>query len=904
MNLKILTVLVLAAGAALVLGLIIGEQQSIPVVASKARIARDAGHHSGRQGVTKGHRRSAEGSAVGALDSSRELIAGASVTAPNPATMRVRVIEESSGKSLPGAEVRFLSQSFRQENLSKAQHQSWRLLDAEQRCTRFGELVLADSDGWVVLPAVGPFLKCCARSGNLYCEAVLNPGLQVAGQGLELRLAEDICAAVQVHDLEGRPVIGAPVIIRTMPASNGQTYAQSFPAGRSMAPRGDLSVRHLQLARRRFGIMGESTVDTQLALGLDLIGGAWSGHDFTPESTQAEPFILSMPETGSLRVDLRDLAGEHVDESAQVTIRWLGHAANSSGFRAWQRPLIGGQAEISHVVLGESFELSLRARNEIVTRTVRGPVLPDECVPIELRLANKSHLVVGQAVNLDGKSMSEVRIHGSVMIGGLKKRERIATKTDAGGWFRVHLPQTVTGKDVGPLELVIISVGSHGKRHDHARTFPLGVLPTSTFELGRIVFAQLPLIASGIVVDEAGMPLVAKGSVYGMRRDSAGDGPWKLAGRFQSNTSGQFEVRGPMRVHRARLHLGATGRVTQRDVEFSPGANDLRIELCEAGAAQVHVLVDASITNRDLVLTLVPAEHAIDRRLPAAPDSRSTGLEKARVGRMIRSETERLGFQWSALSRGDTILHVGLRTGQRPVLVRVPLTIVPGQVVRHEVDLRGRLRVVEITVTGAGNLRSNRGDAGVVFICPQAPETTYCGVSVRSGRARIVTEAKSLDLLVAWRGFQTQLLHGVSTATVIELVAAPEIQIRLATHRQALPSGYRLQVTLTPDGAAVAPAQQYRIDGETRGGTHLLSSLLGETTELGREPETVQLGRAGQYRVTAALLPIQSMLKGDSISATPVPVRISPKIINVLDREAQEFTLAIDSESLRVAATK
>ena len=95
------------------------------------------------------------------------------------------------------------------------------------------------------------------------------------------------------------------------------------------------------------------------------------------------------------------------------------------------------------------------------------------------------------------------------------------------------------------------------------------------------------------------------------------------------------------------------------------------------------------------------------------------------------------------------------------------------------------------------------------------------GFPIEDGRATIVTANRSLDLLVALRGYQPGELYGVASDTTVLLDPYPSIQMRLEGGLPNLPAGARMRFSLQPS----RPSDPDRGSYVTLRGTGSLSEL-------------------------------------------------------------------------------
>lgn len=859
------------------------------------------------------------GTSVAASGDSKREAVEASHQVKRVRTMRVRVFEKSGGEPVPGAVIRYMSPEFHWEQMSPAEQLAWGRLqfDSEKRYETYGGRLVADSKGWADVP-VGPSgCQCCGRSGELFGQATFAANLVEPAGGHRLELEPDISVTIQVVDDQAKPVIGAPVVIRIGYSWGGPSnvYYQNHPVGETKAPKGLLTIRHLQCLKSQWGIRA-GTKNKGPLLGLDVAGSGDTGQQLDIENPPEETVVLVMPRAGSLRFILKDLAGKLVDDpGTHVRLQLVDPTKKSTNnpFGYYQpdntayKILVNGEAVFPFVAIGKTFKLSSSARNESVSKTIAGPLRPGQRTETELRLTNKSYLVLGRAVDVDGEPMANIQISGSAS--GVDKKKRVrasaSARTNAKGEFRLYLSSRVKGRNMGPLNLRA-SNPQNNRRLGTATSNPLGVLPVGSCKIGEVVFVQLPLIVSGFAVDDEGLPVKVRGYVQKLVEQSG-----KAEPRFvdsvtvRSEADGHFEVRGKLVGTRGRLNLKAAEYIALDPFEFVPGTKDLRVEFQKGGKARVEIHFDKGIRSRDIEVQLVSSVTAAE-----ASASRKSGppgwTEKGVRARLVQSKDQNFVYQWQGLSPGTYDLEIRAKLDSTLLQAPVSLSISAAEIQRYDLDLSGALRCIEITVLDPAGKKLSRSTGGGIFIRPTVPGGTFEGVSVRSGLAKFVTSRQFVNLLVAMSGYRLQTVDGVSENSQIRLVDGITVELRLADGGKGLPKGMRLRLSVSPIAPKTAVSQPYQLKGRSvrrsrTGGKGLDGLTQSRSSTYMKEGRTTfKTGSGGRFQISASL---RSSTRTRS-SPRSMTVTTDPKFVEVLDAGNQSFVLTLDPASLKAAIAK
>lgn len=406
---------------------------------------------------------------------------------------------------------------------------------------------------------------------------------------------------------------------------------------------------------------------------------------------RTEPDVrLVLPATGELVASVYDAAGD-VAEGAAVRLSYW-NAKQRSGRAAlegWAKDaeFIDGKWRLEPI--GTGLQLEVRAwypdgRAPAVQTVLSGPSFDGEEVAATLRFAEEFPFVTGRVVfpgadepirHLDGRLGAESSNRPS------KRREPFRSgfgvEIESDGTFRFRL-RTLDDED--PPNLLELA--------DRARTrigrvsLPV-VTPSTSVDVGTVEMRELPVLAAGRVVDEAGL-VVPNAVVRASEPVEGSDGRFRdvSLATTSAGRDGRFEIRAIDPPDRVRLLASDRGSKAGR-IEVDAGRTDVEIvvrdETERGGTVAGRVLLDdgISLDHVEVMLEGADGRHAV------------RGI----------SETGG-GFEFRGVSPGRVDVEVRTRPAKLAIERIEDIAVVEGESSRDDrvawIDLRGRLRYLRV----------------------------------------------------------------------------------------------------------------------------------------------------------------------------------------------------------------
>jgi hypothetical protein len=617
----------------------------------------------------------------------------------------VVVVARGSGEPQPFALVTRI-ESPRDDRADARSHRDvgW-LLD------HLGRRFRADARGFVRIPPSAGYLELFARVGALAGYAPLDAGEvrprdDAPPKRIEVAPLADL--RVRVIDPGGSEVPGVPIWI----AGDGGGVLLPSILGQpgTTGPDGQVELRGASL------LIDDGVPPGGLLVGVDLPLRRPLSLRVARAELDGTPRTLVLPATGSVELVLVD---EHGDVPAIDAPSWvvlLRGPRRGSMTPEEQLLQIGpdtavkfqaGRAPIPFVELGEWIEadldLGVRGRGCV---QAAGPTVAGTAVRIDVPIRANANVVTvrGRVVDGDGKPIAERELSSSYVLvsGNCTSGGSDSARTHADGSFEIGVrgPEDSSPPPHWSSMKLVLSIVRPGGGFDFQHEFELdGEFARHGGDLGTILLAPAPLLASGVVVDESGAPaehvridLVQKsGADPGLGIPSNRSDFDTTREQFAANSGadGSFAILGdPGR--------GIFGLAVEKDlylppppIPIEPGATGLRIVVARPAALLAHVLVDPGVPpNFVLGRIRVPldgdASHDVEEW--RTPDERGDLLFKDLPARPAQVEirVDCFGSPQETIARFDSI---PLTAGERTVDPRL-----------QAIDLRGRVQVTHLVV--------------------------------------------------------------------------------------------------------------------------------------------------------------------------------------------------------------
>lgn len=697
-------------------------------------------------------------------------------TAQNGPQVRVRVVDARTGVPVEGAIVAACPDA---EAIPVAERSAFRAIDdVEARALRFGESWRTGEDGAVLVPrpdrsSGDTFFT--ARSGDLYGEGRYSP--LVPGE-VWLHVEPDRTLRVCVVDDGGAPAEGVEVRwIRKLP---DEALPRSTPAGITDGE-GCIVVRHTQLRAEEWSrvdpvAMVESSVVPCLP------GVSHAGVVVDPRDPPPERIVLRLPPTGSLVIELANEQRQLVPRRFAARVIALGPAGDVVQRWAWDSPeLIGGtdgRAVVPRVGLGTRFRVST---------TVAGAHRVDGEGPRSPGKAATLRLLVDPDVPVLRGRITDASCPG----GSVQVRVRVRCGTtwrsaivplDEHGTFRYSLDRSLIGDTVQCVQVVL--AGEQGVALARmAVSEPAEPLPPGELDLGELVLVEPPLVAAGIVVDDAGVPI---DTINLDVRAASDEGRSRRVAEFVHVVvapDGRFVIRGFPTSDDLVLMSGVFSSASS--LPFRRGDTDLRLVVPRLAKLGVVVRHDLPPDCRSLLRAeLIPCD--------GGELHRSSGSSLSPITRDARL------LRFSEIPPGRYTLVVRIAGDHRPLATVEDVDVGRGVVDDPRlwsIDVRGKLRLARVRLLDSTG-RPVRSEGRLTL---EDHNPSFRHLDFTAGELLLPIASRPVAATVRVPGWREVSLAGIDGDLDVRLSAALEARIELVPDL-GLPLGLRLHAFLQPFG--------------------------------------------------------------------------------------------------------
>lgn len=590
----------------------------------------------------------------------------------------------------------------------------------------------------------------------------------------------------EVVDAAGAPVAGALVAIRR----HGPEWNQVLWLGTTSAPAGRVRCADFDAVSR--------TVDGDQWLTAGIAGPHPDAalHRIDPAAVPTGPVRLVLPPSGAVHLRLVDDAGAPFLKETRIT---LSAVEQDRDVRIRTIPSVrfhvsGGNAVFPAVGLGLRY-LALANHPEHRAQDVyfAGPRAPGEVTRMTITFPAAFPSVAFRVLDVEGRpfagrALFVVLRHEPHHGGG--GTSHVWPTTDAGGRSHVILDG---GYDPGSRRTMSISDGSPRDPIPGVAVVNLGrEFPSGPTDIGDIRLGIGPLLAAGIVVDDAGEP-VAGAEIRVRFRDPPGARPERPDIGMPSamtGDDGRFAVRGEGSSPRIEVSATLHGHLPSDTAAVAAGQEGLRLVLQRAGSVRGRILVEDGLPRHDIRLTLNPGTP------PARPSPTATT-----PGEEMSPDREG-NFAWPGIPPGMYELVV------RVVGEPAPLATIPAVSVRPAetttlpgIDLRGKLRTITITVLASDGTPVQDGR---LTLKPADGSSADMSGHVLEGRpVTVLTAAATVGVLIAAHGFRLETVDGIAADREIRLREALRVRLKLSESVVLPPPPAELRIRLAPRAVAI-----------------------------------------------------------------------------------------------------
>ncbi len=665
--------------------------------------------------------------------------------------------------------------------------------DPEDNARRMARRFKTDAAGHCVVPYCRELTLVMARKGPLFGGIRLSPTTK---SPLKLEVAPDEFVQVRVRDPDGKPVPNVPLDVNAYSGPRSEGFLR-FAADEQ----GEASLKNLGLFFDLFRFEPRAN----LAPGFPMQNRPEI--DFIPSPPPSEPVELVLPPQGSVVVHVVDAAGAPLLLSGLASLRAVGLRPPATGPLVapgdFRTPCAAGEARWSPVGLGLRVEAVVRFDDGSEARaTGDGPTASGEDAEILVTKGVRPPFVLGRALDAAGEPLVERRFEARPFYeDDLAPTGRVrAFRTDFGGNFAVELgePPPEKGHPRRPVRVEFTLLDGSDRVASAARELPPDAPDVAP--LGEVTFVPAPIIAAGMVVDEAGAPVryaridVAQkvhNGADGIKRNMPAGKQVVLKDEGLATTSredGKFEIRSFRSIPMLRLTATRTGYADEGVLETPPGPLDLKIVLKAGGSVEARLLLDPDIP-RDLLRVRLRI------RTEGGPPDAPPIYDR-------EHQPEANGF----------VSFVGAPPGIGGIVVRAPSygrkNLAAIDAVRVEaggashdprlnpIDLRGALRVVELEVVDS----ADRPVGDAEYETMLADGSPGVRTSTGRGRVKILASIEGFDVRVTSPRRRSAFVSRPSGYTRVLLADPQAAVLAVPNELPRLDAGYEYLVSLDPVG--------------------------------------------------------------------------------------------------------
>lgn len=839
-----------------------------------------------------------------------EVAVDGAVAAQSP---RVLVVRGAGAVPVAGAEVLFVTVPDATRRFGKELPR--RRLEWPEHC---GDRLTTGADGIVALPPTRHSWLAAARHGGDFAFAVVRPGRRT----VTMALAPDERVTVEVTDPDGEPAPGVPVVLlqHTDGSRSARTLWHGLTGGdgRAVAP-------HFQLVRRS----SPAGRTERFAAALGVAAAAPILAEFDGRPAPEAPIRLRLPALGRVEVVLTDHGDRPLLSPARIALGPVERAeegfpsASRQTFRHREKRVGEEPVRFDWLAAGSRVRASARfdgERRPMYGEPLEVPRPADGPLAVRLPLSGTLGLIAGRLVLDSGEPLSD-RVLTGVLWDGERTAGTVRIHTTADGRFDVvQQPREQSGlvlevhAAVAPTAPGAAESGDGPARRRVGCRVPLRPPGAGERrELGDLVLGEMPLLCSGVVVDDRGEPVAGASVVVRHKREGrAGPPTFDLSAlearqrellvsrmgarrgggwrdvpllRAVTDAAGRFELTGTFPGGELQLRADSDDHLAE-DVPWLGVGQRFLVTIARNGVLRGRALLPPTLPRECASLSLEPVEADGDRGRPV-----TVRLSRQRGGRFV-VEPLRAG-------RYDAVVR--LRNVPEPVL-RIPdVFVTPGECADPRlrlIDLRGsvfhyKLRAVDyggnpMDIDSALVMRSKRADGKV--------ETS--AFRWRNGRVEFFAGSSLVDLVSFAPGcepLEIRVNPGEQDVAMKRLVPA---QLLLPGARELVGPDRKIRVSVILTGDSGYP--QWLSGRDQRSGRSFSFQRweLGKSTGAWLEDSDlvdVPIVKSGKYQV---ILRVHATM---STRSQQVSVTLGEFELKVDGSKLTPVTVPIDADRLQAA---
>ncbi len=651
---------------------------------------------------------------------------------------RVQVVRGQPGLPVAEATVWFITEAEARRRLPQAEQ-----LPQAAWPERVGQRLVTDATGVVMLPPTRAPWLVSAVSGDEFAFG----HVRSTRRPTTLQLQTDERVAVVVTWPDGTPAPGLPV---TLAHQWGNDRSEQL-FRTTTDPRGRAVVPHFQLLRPA---PRQNQAETFVAL-LRLPAVEPIGARFPGRPAPVDAIALVAPWLGKVEVQLADQRGTPLLSPAQVWLAPDAPPAAPGPAKDGQAPLPVPRFETSLREEKPASESPIVFSNVPVQAPVRisarfpyagrmagmeamGPENTGETRRVELRLPDDRVVVAGRCRLDDGQPIAAQKVSLIIWREGRALGE-VFVETIADGRFDL-VSRAGGGSPQDQIEFRWTRT-AEGSNTIYGVRVPIAPLaPGERRDLGDLVFAPLPPLATGVVVDDRGEPVDGASVQLQAQRFEGEKESWPTVAGWTARTAadGTFALFGDQPLGNLRLyadtdqHFGAA-------TPLPPPARPARITIDRNGVLVGRVLLPGWVSDGMCELTVQPADPSLDQRT-RRQQSQRVQLGRGRGGR----------FAVQPLRAGSYDVAVRMRNLPDPMLELNAIYVSPGT------NRDGRLALIDLrqsihryrlqAVDGVGQ-RMNVNTPLLTRFLRADGSPGSAGFRFQRGRAEVVTVQPLLEFV-------------------------------------------------------------------------------------------------------------------------------------------------------------
>ena len=724
-----------------------------------------------------------------------------SLPVDDPRALQVSVRDAITLKPVSAADVLYFDRASAQDG-AWTRDQFAQLDDMETLLDRYGKRFTTNADGHVSLPARKSFAYIGARTEGKFASIYLyeDPSSDWGTQ-VELLLRPVTTILVKVIDQEGRPVPNQQVEYQN---GFGGTFAQRL-VGVKSDEKGIARFRNIQER------LADGNPNNLHRIALPIPGGVVA-HEFPLRQPPTGMITLQLPQTGDVRILLRDPEGKparnrtFVQFQAYDPVDAESHYSRTNALRGARRERSrDGEILFKDIALDTTVVawLDTQGRAEPVEVIGTGPVVTGEEVVLTLRVPPTPSVVDLLIVDSDAQPLQKQALDITQVL-LMEGREidpiYLRVGTDGDGHSRFRQERLVEKEDHGAASATMMSLATQaeeGCARWGVKSWP-ALLPAGEAKLGEFVVGA-ELISSGVVYDEQDQPMPF--AEFNLRIPA----PWPNGEEHQNWLSFKADAEGRFRVFGEGVELGS-----ELKIDVSPPTTDQR----------------QYVQGRPRVLIVGQLDHALRVKEDSKVEGRvmiSPEVPHERLQLTLELTDGKGGLTYHFLemdptngrfSRGSFLPGLAQLVLKGPAGIELARSehfrtdargeLIPGA--WKALDLRGRLFVHRVQVKGA--------DGGV----PDVATVKLTDLGLQAGGENpvtLVTAEQYLSVAAEAAGYRPNEPRLISGQVEIELaVGVPVIFV--------LPEGVKL-----PEGAWEVHMRDAATSGSGPGNSYRLESMPG-----------------------------------------------------------------------------